>query len=399
MTIGGSLERLTTMLTNVDFAGPMLCPRAFRQRRGFTLVELLVVIAIIGALVGLLLPAVQAARESARLSSCANNTRQIMLALQNFHDAKNQFPVGMQTNGSSSGLGGARNVRVTFWMQLLPLVEEQGLFTKLNPILSPTGSTSFTDTNLNNAKVAGYTCSSDDAIGGFWPNSTAKWPRSNYAGYFSPNGDAGSSLLSLFNYFDGTVYKGIRRMKNVTDGISKTIAVSEVITGVSASSDSRGMWWDAWGCQYSHERTPNSNIPDGIWKDTPSNCGDTASPGPTEEERPVRQSAHRLESEILRPQQSFQRCECRLGRRSRGVHRQQHRSDDLAESRQHRRRGGQCKRRLASRWRSGPDSFLSSGPKRGRSSFRYLPRIRFRSLMSTNRCSGSDGDGTKSNRS
>ena len=278
MTIGGSLERLTTMLTNVDFAGPMLCPRAFRQRRGFTLVELLVVIAIIGGLVGLLLPAVQAARESARLSSCANNTRQIMLALQNFHDAKNQFPVGMQTNGSSSGLGGARNVRVTFWMQLLPLVEEQGLFTKLNPILSPTGSTSFTDTNLNNAKVAGYTCPSDDAIGGFWPNSTAKWPRSNYVGCFSPNGDAGSSLLSLFNYFDGTIYKGIRRMKNVTDGISKTIAVSEVITGVSASSDSRGMWWDAWGCQYSHERTPNSNLSDSVWNSVPNNCGDTASP-------------------------------------------------------------------------------------------------------------------------
>ena len=50
----------------------------------------------------------------------------------------------------------------------------------------------------------------------------------------------------------------------------------------------------------------------------------------------------------------------------------------------------------------GPRISRQHGPCRtgvGRSSFRYLPRIRFRSLMSTNRCSGSDGDGTKSNRS
>jgi len=68
---------------------------------GFTLVELLVVIAIIGVLVALLLPAVQAARESARRSTCKNNLKQIALALQMYHDAHEMYPPGAM-NGEGS---------------------------------------------------------------------------------------------------------------------------------------------------------------------------------------------------------------------------------------------------------------------------------------------------------
>ena len=65
-----------------------------RKKHGFTLVELLVVIAIIGVLVALLLPAVQAAREAARRSQCANNMRQIGLAMHQYCDVhRGKFPL------------------------------------------------------------------------------------------------------------------------------------------------------------------------------------------------------------------------------------------------------------------------------------------------------------------
>jgi prepilin-type N-terminal cleavage/methylation domain-containing protein len=76
--------------------------RRCRRTRGFTLVELLVVIAIIGALIALLLPAVQAARESARRTTCASNLRQIGIALQSFHADHKKLPPSRYRNGYPS---------------------------------------------------------------------------------------------------------------------------------------------------------------------------------------------------------------------------------------------------------------------------------------------------------
>ena len=65
-----------------------------QKRQGFTLVELLVVIAIIGLLIALLLPAVQAARESARRTECANHLKQLALAVIEHEQVNRFYPSG-----------------------------------------------------------------------------------------------------------------------------------------------------------------------------------------------------------------------------------------------------------------------------------------------------------------
>jgi prepilin-type N-terminal cleavage/methylation domain-containing protein/prepilin-type processing-associated H-X9-DG protein len=97
-------------------------PLARSARRGFTLVELLVVIAIIGVLVALLLPAVQAAREAARRSQCANNVKQLGLAMHNFESALKRFPASMSVDPA------AAQFRWSPLSRVLPYMEQGALY-------------------------------------------------------------------------------------------------------------------------------------------------------------------------------------------------------------------------------------------------------------------------------
>ena len=100
-----------------------------RHRSAFTLIELLVVIAIIGVLIGILLPAVQAAREASRRMHCANNLKQLGLAMHNYHSALNCFPPGfMAVNHLGTVSGGW-----AWGVLLMPFIEQCPLQDTLDP--------------------------------------------------------------------------------------------------------------------------------------------------------------------------------------------------------------------------------------------------------------------------
>src|SRR5689334_4763006 len=103
----------------------MQCLPKVRRHRGFTLIELLVVMAIIAVLIALLLPAVQQAREAARRAQCKNNMKQLALAMHNYHETFNTFPMSawIQVNVPTGSIPNGHN-----WMaQILPFIEQGNL--------------------------------------------------------------------------------------------------------------------------------------------------------------------------------------------------------------------------------------------------------------------------------
>jgi prepilin-type N-terminal cleavage/methylation domain-containing protein/prepilin-type processing-associated H-X9-DG protein len=108
---------------------PLPQARILPKRVGFSLVELLVVVAIVGILTALLLPAVQRARESANRVRCANNLRQIGIALHHYHDVSGSFPPG----GLEWRPPGVSAKRQLAWsVFVLPFLEQQSVYDRVD---------------------------------------------------------------------------------------------------------------------------------------------------------------------------------------------------------------------------------------------------------------------------
>ena len=219
-----------------------------RVRQAFTLVELLVVIAIIGILVGLLLPAVQAAREAARRMQCSNNLKQWGLAMHNHHSAFNKLPHGSQNTR-----------RRTFVVTLWPYMEQNALATSYDltkDFFAVPNNIPSTLDGLISAQIPFYYCPSDgnsNGVGRFWKGDANFRTRLNYVvcqgrwpeGASVPDSER-QGMFRSHNTSTNPPVPNTYSLKDVTDGSSNTLMMSEVLvspldgSGGVANRDSRG---------------------------------------------------------------------------------------------------------------------------------------------------------------
>ncbi len=199
------------------------------QKKGFTLVELLVVIAIIGILVSLLLPAIQAARESARRTQCTNNLKQIGLAVQSHHDTRKIYPPGRIRVDQFS---------VSWAFRLLPYLEKLAIYQARDPeqraddqanveamripvdtFYCPSRRSPAADRNFDNNDGAPIV--EGAAAGGDYAANAGMHFRYGI-GPTEPYMDEEPGLVS------GPIFTRSKvRARNVTDGLSHTLAVGE----------------------------------------------------------------------------------------------------------------------------------------------------------------------------
>jgi prepilin-type N-terminal cleavage/methylation domain-containing protein/prepilin-type processing-associated H-X9-DG protein len=191
-----------------------------KRRTAFTLIEVLVVIAIIAVLMALLIVAVQNGREAAARTRCANNVRQIGLALHAYHDKNKVFPQAYWA------LGAPRDGSRQTWMELiLPFIELSDL--------KDMGEAAYQATVIST-----YSCPSDPVFGKIGTYGTLR--PGTLTDYIAVNGSGPSGRT---NPNDSVLYGGSKtKIRHILDGTSNT-----VMAGERPPSASLGWGWWTWG--------------------------------------------------------------------------------------------------------------------------------------------------------
>ncbi|MBX6315592.1 MAG: DUF1559 domain-containing protein [Isosphaeraceae bacterium] len=210
-----------------------------RGARGFTLIELLVVIAIIGVLIALLLPAVQAAREAARRSQCVNNLKQLGLAIHNYEQTNQCFPLSCNAGCIGSSCNPPNNVGGAWgsWSPhalLLPYLEQNALYQAANFSFITQGTQDFStygnvlfNSTVVRTRIQSFLCPSSPLPQG---NFATTWgvptPGNSYFGSVGSSwgfsGTWTNAPNGIFRYRGNPV-----AVRDVTDGTSNTVAFGE----------------------------------------------------------------------------------------------------------------------------------------------------------------------------
>src|SRR3954467_10381401 len=205
------------------------------RKSGFTLIELLVVIAIIAILIGLLLPAVQKAREAAARMKCANNLKQLGLALHNYEGANGKLPPLYPGTAPGST---AFNYKYTWSVlaQLNPYLEQTAIYNTMDlnqPMYDSANQITAPNRFAVVQKVSLFLCPSDRGVPVSSAYGVTDMGPTNYVachGSGLSGGGYGSPIAA-----DGifiAVYGN--RITDITDGTSNTAALSESILGDGA---------------------------------------------------------------------------------------------------------------------------------------------------------------------
>jgi prepilin-type N-terminal cleavage/methylation domain-containing protein/prepilin-type processing-associated H-X9-DG protein len=200
-----------------------------RKGHGFTLIELLVVIAIIGILIAMLLPAIQMAREAARRAQCTNNLKQMGLAIHGYANDKKAFPPGSR--------GPTKHALLSF---MLPYLELKNIYARLKIYIpddpkKPKENTSSTAETERNTVIGGYICPSylgKTLITGM-SQAYDNGAMTTYLGVGGTVVNKGEKITaSTFGKLpDNGVFgwKFSRKLREVTDGLSHTLAIGEFV--------------------------------------------------------------------------------------------------------------------------------------------------------------------------